>query len=246
MIKKLKIPSNLTSLAYKSIKEHILEGRLDDGARLTEEFLAKQLGISKSPIREALNRLETEGLIHIEARRGAYLRHFSIREIQDLYEVREALEVHAVRTGSFPQSLIKDLRRSVKRLREHLAANEKGKYIDEDMAFHAAFAGATGNQKLCEILENLQNQIWLFRRKTYDISSSDAPNSHDLILDALESGDRVQAEKEVSRHVSDVRNKLVDFLSKREAAAVSITRLARRTRENSPELVLQPLRVRKR
>ena len=73
-MKKLKIPSNLTKLAYDSIKEYILDGRLDENSRLTEEFLSTQLGISKSPIREALNRLETEGLIRIEPRKGAYLR----------------------------------------------------------------------------------------------------------------------------------------------------------------------------
>ena len=66
-MKKLKIPSNLTTLAYNSIKEYILEGRLDENSRLTEEFLSTQLGISKSPIREALNRLETEGLIGLLA-----------------------------------------------------------------------------------------------------------------------------------------------------------------------------------
>src|SRR5262249_29644413 len=119
-MRKLKIPTNLTSLAYKSIKEYILEGRLDEESRLTEEFLSGQLGISKSPIREALNRLEAEGLIRIEARRGAYLRSFSNKEVDDLYDVREALEVHAVRTAKFPQVLIKELRASVKRLRGYL------------------------------------------------------------------------------------------------------------------------------
>src|ERR1035438_1070987 len=108
-MRKLKIPTNLTALAYKSIKEYILEGGLDQEYRLTEEFLSTQLGISKSPIREALNRLEAEGLIRIEARRGAYLRSFTNKEVNDLYDVREALEVHAVRTGVFPSVLRKEL-----------------------------------------------------------------------------------------------------------------------------------------
>src|ERR1700690_3965204 len=89
-MKKIKIPSNLTVLAYESIKQHILEGRLDQDSRLTEDFLSKQLGISKSPIREALNRLEAEGLIRIEPRRGAYLQGFSLQDIAELYDLREA------------------------------------------------------------------------------------------------------------------------------------------------------------
>src|ERR1043165_25384 len=136
-MRKLKIPSNLTTLAYNSIKEYILEGRLDEDSRLTEEFLSGQLGISKSPIREALNRLEAEGLIRIEARRGAYLRSFTNKEVDDLYDVRGALEVHAVSAGTFPPALIKELRASVKRLRGHLKANDRTRYIDEDVSFHA-------------------------------------------------------------------------------------------------------------
>lgn len=215
-MKKLKIPSNLTSLAYKSIKDYILVGRLGEDSRLTEEFLSTQLGISKSPIREALNRLEAEGLIRIEARRGAYLRSFSVKEVADLYDLREALETHAVRTAEFSVELFKELHRNVQRLREYLKANEKGKYIDEDMRFHAAIAGATGNTKLCGVLENLQNQIWLFRRKTYDISSSTAADYHEKILDALEGGDRERAEKKMREHISEVRKNLIAFLERQQ------------------------------
>ncbi|HEY3841060.1 MAG TPA: GntR family transcriptional regulator [Bryobacteraceae bacterium] len=215
-MRKLKIPTNLTSLAYKSIKEYILEGRLDEESRLTEEFLSSQLGISKSPIREALNRLEAEGLIRIEARRGAYLRSFSNQEIDDLYDVREALEVHAVRTGVFSPALLKELRASNKRLRSYLKANDRPKYIDEDVNFHATIARATGNARLCDVLENLQNQIWLFRRKTYDVSSSSAPDAHEALLDALEKGgdDRSDAEGAMSRHISTVRKRLIEHLEK--------------------------------
>ncbi|HWB83806.1 MAG TPA: GntR family transcriptional regulator [Bryobacteraceae bacterium] len=223
-MKRLKIPSNLTSLAYKSIKEYILEGRLDEDSRLTEEFLSGQLGISKSPIREALNRLEAEGLIRIEARRGAYLRSFSVKEVADLYDLREALELHAVRTGQLSPELLKELHRSVKRQREYLKSNEKSKYIDEDMSFHAALAGTTGNTALCDVLENLQNQIWLFRRKTYDISSSTASDYHEMIVEALESEDRIRAERIMSEHISEVRKKLVDFLVRQEHDAAATKR----------------------
>jgi DNA-binding GntR family transcriptional regulator len=213
-MRKLKIPTNLTSLAYKSIKEFILEGRLDEHSRLTEEFLSSQLGISKSPIREALNRLEAEGLIRIEARRGAYLRSFSNKEVDDLYDIREALEVHAVRTGVFPPTLTKELRASVKRLRGYLKANDRAKYIDEDVSFHAALARATGNERLCESLENIQNQIWLFRRKTYSLSSTTAPDAHDALVDALEKDDRGAAESAMSHHISSVRKALLEHLAK--------------------------------
>ncbi len=116
-LKKLTIPYTLTTRAYDSIKEYILEGRLDEEDRLTEESLANQLGISKSPIREALNRLESEGFIRIAPRRGAYLRRFTLEEIKELYDLREALEVHVARTAHLTPSLLTELDDSVKRLR---------------------------------------------------------------------------------------------------------------------------------
>src|ERR1700739_1886037 len=116
-MKKLKIPRNLTTLAYNSIKEYVLDGRLDENSRLTEEFLSTQLGISKSPIREALNRLETEGLIRIEPRKGASLRKLSHEEVPELYDLREALEVHVVRTARLTPGVLSDLRSTLKRQR---------------------------------------------------------------------------------------------------------------------------------
>lgn len=211
-MKKLKIPNNLTALAYDSIKEYILDGRLDETSRLTEEFLSGQLGISKSPIREALNRLEAEGLIKIEPRKGAYLRRLSIQEIGDLYDLREALEAHVARTAKLTPVLIAELRESVRRQRALLKSNDKPHYIEEDVRFHALLARATENQSLLGVLENIQNQIWLSRRKTYDLSSSTAPDYHEGILRALEEQDRDAAERLMREHIQTVRLRLLKFL----------------------------------
>jgi len=144
-MKKIDIPANLTTLAYTSIREYILQGRLDETSRLTEDYLSNQLGISKSPVREALNRLEAEGLIHIEPRKGAYLRRLTAVEINELYDIREALEVHVVRTANVTQTLLAELRQSLKRQRSLLKANDKPHYINEDVQFHSLLAQASGN-----------------------------------------------------------------------------------------------------
>jgi DNA-binding GntR family transcriptional regulator len=216
-MKKLKIPANLTALAYSSIKQYILEGRLDESARLTEEFLSTRLGISKSPIREALNRLEAEGLIRIEARRGAYLPTFSMKEVDELYDLREALEVHATRTAKVTPALLAELKQSIRLLRKHLAANDKARYIEEDVRFHTALANATGNDLLSKELESIQNRIWLCRRNTYDLSSSSAADHHEAIVGGLQ-GDRTVAQRAMSEHIGHVRRRLVEFMGSRERA----------------------------
>jgi DNA-binding GntR family transcriptional regulator len=221
-MKKLKIPSNLTTLAYNSIKEYILEGRLDEDSRLTEEFLSTQLGISKSPIREALNRLETEGLIRIEPRKGAYLRRLSPEEVHDLYDLREALETHVMRTAKLTPALFAELHQCLKRHRTFLKTNDRTRYIEEDVHFHAHLANATDNAQLCAVLENIQNQIWLSRRKTYDLSSSTAPGHHEAIVEALERKDRGKAEAIMREHIQNVRRHLVEFLQNRQAEQLAV------------------------
>jgi len=182
-MRKLKIPTKLTSLARKSITEHILGGRLDENFRLTEEFLSGQLGIRESSIREALNRIEVEGLIRTQARRGAYLR------------------------------------ASVKYPQGYLKANDKAIYIREGVSFHRARARATCNAGWCDVLENIRNPIWLFRRKTCPLPSAAAPevasNSYDALIEALHKVDQPAAENIVSRHFQAFGGPFSNTLRKR-------------------------------
>lgn len=214
----LETPQNLTRLAYESIKSFILREDLDEDTRLTEDALSRQLGISKSPVREALNSLHTEGLIRIEARRGAYLRRFSVKEVQDLYELREALEVYAVGAAHITPELLTELRSSVRLTRKMLKLHNRQGHIEEDTRFHALLASATGNDALCQTLENVQSQIWLCRRKTYMLSSSTAPDAHDAILDALENGAPRKAQEAMQKHIALVRDRLVEYMKIRDTS----------------------------
>jgi DNA-binding GntR family transcriptional regulator len=208
----LEPPQNLTQLAYQKIKGYILSEDLDEETRLTEDALSRQLGISKSPVREALNSLHTEGLIRIEARRGAYLRRFSLKEVQNLYELREVLELYAVGAVQLSSKLLAELRDSVQRTRRMLKANDLQGHIEEDTRFHALIASATDNAELCRVLSNIQNQLWLCRRKTYRLSASTAPDAHGAILEALEQGDLRKAQDAMRKHVVLVRERRLNFI----------------------------------
>ena len=218
-MKKLNAPQDLTALAYDSIKAYILREELDENVRLTEDFLSRQLGISKSPVREALNSLHTEGLIRIEARRGAYLRRFSVKEVKDLYDLREAIEVYAVGVAKLSPRLLADLKSSIQRTKKFLKANDRVGHIEEDTKFHGLITAATGNLELCRVLANIQNQIWLCRRKTYDLSSSTSPAAHQSILTALERGDRAEAQKAMRSHIALVRQRLIAYMEEAKAVA---------------------------
>jgi DNA-binding GntR family transcriptional regulator len=208
MIKLAKIP-NLTELTYRSIKQNVLNGTLGELSRLTEESLATQLGISKSPVREALNRLEAEGLVRIEARRGAYVRQFSAREIRDLYELREVLEVHAIEAATITPKLLTDLSTSINRTKKFLKNGNKLEHIEEDMRFHNLITAATGNQELCRVLENVQQKTLLCRSKSYELSATTAPVAHAKIYQALKKDSKREARLAMRDHIVFVRERLL-------------------------------------
>ena len=208
--------TSLTERAHQSIRRYILDGHLNTESRLTEDFFAQHLGISKSPVREALNTLQGEGLLRIEPRRGAFLYRFSPKEIRDLYELREELEVFAAGTAMITPQLVEDLQQSVARSGDYLRENDQARYIEEDIHFHETIVGATGNVELCRVFANLQNKLWLCRCQTYRLTSPDTPESHREISEALRDHDRVRAQEVTRRHIRFVRDALLRSVEEKQ------------------------------
>jgi DNA-binding GntR family transcriptional regulator len=215
-MKKLTNIPNLTELTYRSIKEKLLDGTLSEGMRLTEEQLANQLGISKSPVREALNRLEAEGLICIESRRGTYVREFSMKEVRDLYELRELLELHSIATAENTPTLLSQMAESIERTKMFLLAGNKLRHIEEDLRFHGMIATASGNAEFCRVFENIQQKSLLCRYKTYHLSGSASPTGHRKIYHVLKMEDRRGAKLAMQEHIRFVKDRLMESLETSE------------------------------
>jgi DNA-binding GntR family transcriptional regulator len=226
IMNKLVRTPNLTELTYRSIKRTLLMGGVDRSFRLTEEYLANHLGISKSPVREALNRLEAEGLIRIEARRGAYVRQFSAKEIRDLYDLRVVLEDHSMATAVVTPTLLAELAGSIARTEKNLAEGDRLKHIEEDLRFHAMIAEATGNDELGRMFDNVQQKSVLCRMESYELSATRSPSAHKKIYQAMVRGDRKEARKAMEEHILYVRDRL---LARAEARSDSSPPRPRRT-----------------
>jgi DNA-binding GntR family transcriptional regulator len=209
-LKRLQTSLSLTEQARESIKRYILAKNPGAEVRLTETFFAEKLGISKSPVREALNSLQSEGLLRIEPRRGAYVYRFSDKEIADLYDLREALESFAAMIVPITPEFVETLRASVERTQKLLASRNKSAYIEEDIFFHHSIVAATGNQELLRVHTNLQDKLCLCRYQTYQLTSSDTPSAHRNIAEALARHNREQAKAETSNHIQFVRNALLN------------------------------------
>lgn len=210
----LRIPENLTQRAYRAIRDEIIKGKLDGGKHLTEAFFAERFGISKSPIREALNRLEAEGLITIRPRRGALVSHFSSHDSVEILELREVLEALAIRDAVLSPKGLARMRESVRAAQGHLKKNDMAKYMSEDAAFHTTLAEMCSNSRLKKILENMHNQTLILRRMTSGLTGHISIKQHAAILDALEKGRKDVASKLMVQHIRTVRKRLMQHLKK--------------------------------
>jgi DNA-binding GntR family transcriptional regulator len=209
MINKIVRTPNLTELTYRSIKRTVLLDGVDRPFRLTEEYLANRLGISKSPVREALNRLEAEGLIRIEARRGAYVRQFSAKEIRDLYDLRAMLEDYSIANAVITPALLAELASSIARTENILVEGDRLKHVEEDLRFHFMITEATGNEELGRVFDNVQQKSVLCRMESYQLSATRSPDAHKRIYQAMLRGDRQAARKAMQEHIFYVRDRLL-------------------------------------
>ena len=218
---KLKIPENLTQQAYRSIRDSIIWGKIDNREHLTEEFFASRFGISKSPIREALNRLESEGLITIIPRRGAFVRDFSIQDVEEIFELREALEPLVIRNLTLNSKLVAQLQKCVRAATNYRKENNKINYIREDAAFHSILAQASNNMRLKKILENMHNQMLILRSRTFELTSHSSIQQHLAVLNALSKRQVETAEQMMAEHIRTVRARLLEQLTRQNKQSLS-------------------------
>jgi DNA-binding GntR family transcriptional regulator len=210
---KIKIPENLTQQVYRLIRDEILQGKLNSQKRLTEEFFAKTFGISKSPIREALNRLEADGLIKIRPRRGAFVVDFSLQDIREIYEMREILEACVVRSVTLDQKTIAALRESVDTAEANFRKREKLNYIRADATFHQLLARACNNSRVRKAIESMHDQTIILRHSTFELANPVSITEHRQILSALEQGKNEKAERFIIEHIRGVRDRLLKRLA---------------------------------
>lgn len=190
---------------HDHLRDEIISGRLTPGTVLHEVALAGSLGVSRGPIREALGRLATEGLVTIRPRRGAVVRALSNEEFIEAYQVREALEMMAVRLA-VPKLQAEDLA-AMERLIEKMAlrgdAGDVQGFFEANSEFHQRFFEVADNRMLAELYRQLRGQIDRHRLRSLELRG-DLRRSiaeHRAILRAAKTGDVERAVHLTSGHI---------------------------------------------
>lgn len=214
--------NRIGDLAYRAIRDAILSGEVQGGERLNQDELAKRLGVSRAPVRDALNRLQAEGLVQSVSRSGAMLvAEASEQEMVDLYELRAILDTASTRLACERMSA-----ESLGRLRDIVAETERATEASElqaivqaHAAFHALIYRASGNAELARVAQNLWDRTCRFRMLA--LSSEENARrgleQHRAILGALETRDAQRAVALADEHdqssIQHLRTRLGHALS---------------------------------
>lgn len=206
----------LRDVVFNTLRQAILRGELKPGERLMEIQLANKLGVSRTPIREAIRKLELEGLVLMIPRKGAEVAEITEKSLRDVLEVRKALEELAVKLACdrMTKEQMVQLKEAAKEFQETLKTNDVTKYAEADVKFHDVIFMSTDNQRLIQLLNNFREQMYRFRveylkRKAYHQVLLD---EHEEIIRRIEQHQKNEAAKVVCAHIDNQVAAVIDTI----------------------------------
>jgi DNA-binding GntR family transcriptional regulator len=196
----------LKERAYAEIKQRLLSSAFAPGSFLAERQLASQLGMSKTPVRAALERLEVEGFVTISPQQGVIVRELSVHEIADQYEIRVALETFVLRTlaGRLSPAQVERVRANLKAQEANRRDCDVERGVALDAEFHTLFCEFLGNQEILRVMGQLRAKIHrvvsrVFRSHAGRMASS--YEEHRAIADAVIAGNAALAVQRIEEHL---------------------------------------------
>ncbi len=211
----------LREQVYDLLRAGILKQQFPPGARLDMEELERAMGISRTPLKEALQRLEAEGLVEVIARRGTYVSELNLEDAIELFELRQVLEVGAV-PWILERATDEDIARIVTLNDELFALLDTGPYeeivvefIERDRLFHSSMMNLVGNGALVEAYSDVNTHLQITRVNTSFVrgQSNATGNEHDHIVEALVSRDEASLQHALIEHIVASRDRTVEAMT---------------------------------
>ncbi len=205
--------TSLRNKVFKSIKSQILNGKYRTGETLIESKLAEELGVSRTPIREAIQLLEIEGLVQTLPNKGTIVLGISTEDVRDIYTIRCLIEGLAARwaTERMSPTQKKDLQRTLDLMEFYAAKNEMNELTELDNQFHQQIYEASGSKMLKQTLGNLHQFVQFARQESLMVPHrvEDTLHEHRAILSALLDGNPEEAEKAMADHVNKASQNII-------------------------------------
>ncbi|MGH2507276.1 MAG: GntR family transcriptional regulator [Ktedonobacteraceae bacterium] len=207
---------NVSEAAYSSVKQVLLSSKYAPGDRVDIEQLCQELDVSRTPVFDALNRLETEGLVDIVPRRGVYLVTLSEEKAQELYQVREVLEGMATKLAArnLKEKQIDQLKKALEKQGACLSKSDTDGYASATIKFHNIIVEAAGNKTLERMLNAVYSQMEALRLRTLYLPKRlrQSYTEHQRIFQALLKRDPEQCERVAREHIVATTNYALEIL----------------------------------
>jgi DNA-binding GntR family transcriptional regulator len=211
----------LRDVVFHTLRQAILRGELEPGERLMEIHLAERLGVSRTPIREAIRKLELEGLVVMIPRRGAVVASITEKDLQDVLEVRRTLEVLAaeVACDRITPELLEELEKAEKDFQALKDTEDVTELAAADVHFHEVIYSATDNPRLISILNNLREQMYRYRLEYLkDHESHERLNrDHQEIYTAIKNGDKSTVRAIIIEHIDNQREAILQSIRENQS-----------------------------
>lgn len=207
----------LRDLVFEALREAIVNGTLAPGERLMEVQLAEELGVSRTPVREAIRRLELEGYVVMVPRKGAYVASMSAKDVADVFEIRAALEGLAAELAAerITEEELEELERRLHFVALRVEQGDLERLVEADTEFHDLLYRASRNQRLVQILGNLREQIQRFRTASLATPGrmQETLEEHKRIVEAVAGRNAALARRLAEEHIENAENRMLQFLT---------------------------------
>ena len=210
----------LREVVFNTLRQAILKGELKPGERLMEIALAEKLGVSRTPIREAMRKLELEGLVVMIPRRGAQVANITEKDLNDVLEVRITLENMAIEKActNMPEEDVQELQKVARDFERSTAEGELVKMAEADVNFHETIYRAADNKRLMQVLNNLREQIYRYRVEYLkeDEARNRLVKEHEKITQAIKARDVKKAQELSFEHLENQRMGIIQAIRAEE------------------------------
>ncbi|TCO71014.1 GntR family transcriptional regulator [Marinisporobacter balticus] len=198
---------SLTSKIFNILREDILNDKYAEGEKLGEAKLAEELGVSRTPVREALKQLELDGIVENKPNRGVIVLGISKQDIEDIYAIREAIEGIAARWAveRITEEELNELKEAYELMEFYTFKKDLEKFAELNTKFHETIYKATKSRYLEQVLKDFQYYMKKTRKRSLNVEGriNESLKEHEVILEAFLNKDNVAAQKALTKHVEN-------------------------------------------
>ena len=205
----VKTPPSLNKIAYEALRDSILNGHLKSGELYSEMALAGELGISRTPVREALLELSVQGLVTFLPRKGVIINHFTERDVEEIFEVRKAIELAVVEmlARKYKPADLSQIEHTLIDQRKAAQENDYDLFLQADRDFHTLLSRLTNNRRLIAILDNIRDMVHLMGLQALSQEGRlhEVIGEHEQIIESLKQLQPATVREQMERHLDRSR-----------------------------------------